>query len=107
MGEVRSLCGVATQGAQSYSAWTTRYKLKLSTNGTTWSIYKETNIKKVWRELKLTFSAINKEFEVNANDRQTEIHLNGEYGHLCVRVARSAAESNSSFTVVYCKFHSF
>ena len=82
MGEVRSLCGVATQGAQRYSAWTTSYKLKLSTNGTTWSIYKETNIEKVWRELKLTFSAINKEFEVNANDRQTEIHLNGEYGHL-------------------------
>ena len=82
MGEVCSLCGVATQGAQSYSAWTTNYKLKLSTNGTTWSIYKETNIEKVWRELKLTFSAINKEFEVNANDRQTEIHLNGEYGHL-------------------------
>jgi len=67
MGEVRSLCGVATQGAQWYPAWTTSYKLQLSTNGTTWSIYKETNIEKVWRELKLTFSAINKEFEVNAN----------------------------------------
>ena len=67
MGEVRFVCGVATQGAQRYSARTTSYKLKLSTNGTTWSIYKETNIEKVWRELKLTFSVINKEFEVNAN----------------------------------------
>ena len=67
MGEVRSLCGVATQGIQSYPEWTTSYKLHLSTNSTTWNIYKETNIEKVWRELKLTFSVINKEFEVNAN----------------------------------------
>ena len=67
MGEVRSLCGVATQGIQRYPEWTTSYKLQLSTNSTTWNIYKETNIEKVWRELKLTFSVINKEFEVNAN----------------------------------------
>ena len=51
MGEVRFLCGVATQGLQESSAWTTSYKLQLSTNGTAWNIYRETNIEKVRREL--------------------------------------------------------
>ncbi|CAH3135335.1 unnamed protein product, partial [Pocillopora meandrina] len=48
MGEVRSLCGVATQGLQRYPEWTTSYKLQLSTNSITWNIYKETNIEKVF-----------------------------------------------------------
>ena len=51
MGEVRFLCGVATQGLLMGSAWTTSYKLQLSTNGTTWNTYRETNIEKVRREL--------------------------------------------------------
>ena len=51
MGEVRFLCGVATQGLLRGSAWTTSYKLQLSTNGTTWNTYRETNIEKVRREL--------------------------------------------------------
>ena len=60
MGEVRSVCGVATQGIRGSTIWTTSYKLQLSTNSITWNNYKETNIEKVWRELKLTFSAITK-----------------------------------------------
>ena len=60
MGEVRSVCGVATQGIRGSTTWTTSYKLQLSTNSITWNNYKETNIEKVWRELKLTFSAITK-----------------------------------------------
>ena len=67
MDEVRSVCGVATQGVLSLTEWTTSYKLRLSTDGITWSTYRETNFEKVWRELKLTFFAINKVFEVNAN----------------------------------------
>ena len=67
MDEVRSVCGVATQGVLSLTEWTTSYKLRLSTDGITWSTYRETNFEKVWRELKLTFFAINKLFEVNAN----------------------------------------
>ena len=67
MDEVRSVCGVATQGVLSLTEWTTSYKLRLSTDGVTWSTYRETNFEKVWRELKLTFFAINKVFEVNAN----------------------------------------
>ena len=51
MGEVRSVCGVATQGMRGSSFWTTSYKLQLSTNGITWNTYNETNIEKVWREL--------------------------------------------------------
>ena len=43
--------GVATQGLLRGSAWTTSYKLQLSTNGTTWNTYRETNIEKVRREL--------------------------------------------------------
>ena len=60
MGEVRSVCGVATQGTRGGTIWTTSYKLQLSTDSITWNNYKETNIEKVWRELKLTFSAITK-----------------------------------------------
>ena len=67
MDEVRSVCGVATQGVLRLTEWTTSYKLRLSTDGITWSTYRETNFEKVWRELKLTFFAINKVFEVNAN----------------------------------------
>ena len=63
MGEVRSVCGVATQGMRGGITWTTSYKLQLSTNSITWNNYKETNIEKVWRELKLTFSAITKNFK--------------------------------------------
>ena len=51
MGEVRSVCGVATQGMRGSSFWTASYKLQLSTNGITWNTYNETNIEKVWREL--------------------------------------------------------
>ena len=54
MGEVRFVCGVATQGRRSGPERTTSYKLQLSTNGIIWNIYRETNIEKVWRELLLT-----------------------------------------------------
>ena len=47
MGTVRSVCAVATQGLRTAFAWTTSYKLHLSTDGVTWNIYKETNIEKV------------------------------------------------------------
>ena len=68
MGEVRFLCGVATQGLQGSSAWTTSYKLQLSTDGITWNTYKETNIEKVRRELYVIDVFRNYEFEVNANN---------------------------------------
>ena len=68
MGEVRFLCGVATQGLQESSAWTTSYKLQLSTDGITWNTYKETNIEKVRRELYVIDVFRNYEFEVNANN---------------------------------------
>ena len=68
MGEVRFLCGVATQGLQGSSVWTTSYKLQLSTDGITWNTYQETNIAKVWRELYFTDVFRNKEFEVDANN---------------------------------------
>ena len=60
IGEVRFVCGVATQGRRLGPQRITSYKLQLSTNGIAWNIYRETNIGKVLRELKLTFSAINK-----------------------------------------------
>ena len=47
MGAVRSVCAVATQGLRGPTAWTTSYKLHLSTDGVTWYAYKETNIEKV------------------------------------------------------------
>ncbi|XP_066027845.1 protein kinase C-binding protein NELL2 [Pocillopora verrucosa] len=48
MDEVRSVCGVATQGVLSLTEWTTSYKLRLSTDGVTWSTYRETNFEKVF-----------------------------------------------------------
>ena len=60
MGEVRFVCGVATQGRRLGPQRITSYKLQLSTNGIAWNIYRETNIGKVLRELKLTFSPTNK-----------------------------------------------
>ena len=47
MGAVCSVCAVATQGLRGPTAWTTSYKLHLSTDGVTWNTYKETNIEKV------------------------------------------------------------
>ncbi|CAH3135331.1 unnamed protein product [Pocillopora meandrina] len=48
MDEVRSVCGVATQGVLRLTEWTTSYKLRLSTDGITWSTYRETNFEKVF-----------------------------------------------------------
>ncbi|XP_022805447.1 uncharacterized protein LOC111342612 isoform X2 [Stylophora pistillata] len=48
MGEVRFICAVATQGERATSEWTTSYKLQLSTDGTIWNTYEETNIEKVF-----------------------------------------------------------
>ena len=92
MGEVRFLCGVATQGLQGSSAWATSYKLQLSTDGITWNIYKETNIEKVRRELYVIDVFRNQEFEVNANYQLTDIHLDSEFGHLSSLA--TAAENN-------------
>ena len=47
MGAVHSVCAVATQGLGSVSAWTTSYKVHLSTDGVTWNSYKENNVEKV------------------------------------------------------------
>ena len=46
MGTVFSLCAVATQGHGTGSHWTTSYKVDLSTDGVTWSVYKENNFEK-------------------------------------------------------------
>ena len=43
-----SVCAVATQGEKKYSAWTTSYKLYLSSDGVTWNAYEETSTTKVW-----------------------------------------------------------
>ena len=47
IGAVHSVCAVATQGLGSVSAWTTSYKVHLSTDGVTWNSYKENNVEKV------------------------------------------------------------
>ena len=47
MGTVHSICAVATQGHGKGSFWTTRYKVKLSTDGVTWNAYKENSVEKV------------------------------------------------------------
>lgn len=46
MGIKRSICAVATQGKKNGS-YVTSYKLKLSTDGIHWTIYKEQNTDKV------------------------------------------------------------
>lgn len=46
MGAVHSVCAVATQGPRN-EIYTTSYKLQLSTDGVTWSFYKENNVEKV------------------------------------------------------------
>ena len=47
MGKLHPVCAVATQGHGKGSFWTTRYKVKLSTDGVTWNAYKENNVEKV------------------------------------------------------------
>ena len=47
MGTMLSVCAVATQGEKKYSAWTTSYKLYLSSDGVTWNAYEETSTTKV------------------------------------------------------------
>ena len=47
MGAVHSVCAVATQGTRVLHEWTTSYKLHLSTDGVTWTNYKENNVEKV------------------------------------------------------------
>ena len=47
MGAVHSVCAVATQGRRLFTAWTTSYKVHLSTDGITWNTYKENNVEKV------------------------------------------------------------
>jgi len=48
MGTVHSVCEVATQGPQKDDAWTTSYKVHLSTDGVNWNAYKENNEEKVF-----------------------------------------------------------
>ena len=48
MGTMLSVCAVATQGETINNEWTTSYKLQLSTDGVTWSVYEETSTAKVW-----------------------------------------------------------
>ena len=47
IGAVHSVCAVATQGVLIGSYWTTSYKVHLSTDGVTWTSYKENNVEKV------------------------------------------------------------
>ena len=47
MGTIRSVCAVATQGANVYNEWTTSYVLRMSTDGITWNPYEENNAEKV------------------------------------------------------------
>ncbi|XP_066027846.1 lactadherin-like [Pocillopora verrucosa] len=48
MGTVLYVCAVASQGERIYPAWTTSYKLYLSTAGVTWNAYEETSTAKVF-----------------------------------------------------------
>ena len=41
------ICGVATQGANGINEWTTKYKIRLSTDGTTMVTYQENNVERV------------------------------------------------------------
>ena len=103
LGEVRFLCGVATQGLQGKSAWTTSYKLQLSTDGITWNTYKETNIEKVRRELYVIDVFMNKELEVDANKWRTDIYLDSEFGHL-FSLATAAENAVGDYKLVYSGF---
>ena len=47
MGEVHSVCAVATQGERISQEWTKSYKVHLSTDEVAWSSYKENNREKV------------------------------------------------------------
>ena len=51
MGAVHSICAVATQGRRLHSLWILSYKLHISTDGITWSSYKENNVEKVIRTI--------------------------------------------------------
>ncbi|XP_028519145.1 uncharacterized protein LOC110252934 [Exaiptasia diaphana] len=48
LGDVYVLCAIATQGATGANAWCKSYKLSLSTDGSSWNMYKENNIVKIF-----------------------------------------------------------
>ena len=41
------VCAVATQGRSTYDNWTTKYKLQLSIDGSSFATYRENNLEKV------------------------------------------------------------
>ena len=58
MGAVRSVCALVIQGHGKVSAWTTSYKVHLSTDGATWKVYKGNNVEKVTKFNKFMFSCL-------------------------------------------------
>ena len=46
MGQVHTVCAVATHGAR-VNNWTTRYKVHFSLDGINWDVYKVNNVEKV------------------------------------------------------------
>ena len=49
MGAGRTVCGVATQG-KANGSFIKSYRLSFSTDGTSWTAYKEQNVEKVWNK---------------------------------------------------------
>jgi len=56
MGDLWSVCAVATQGEKLYGEWTTSYKLQFSSDGATYNIYKE---KKYFQETQIKIALCN------------------------------------------------
>jgi len=58
MGAAHLVCAVATQGSKANSHWTTSYNLQLSTDGSTWTSYKEKGNIKVSKPQKYARSRV-------------------------------------------------
>jgi len=85
LGAVHSVCAVATQGLRSGTAWTTSYKVHLSTDGVIWNAYKESNEEKVFPGNTDQHSIVKHTLSTDVKARFVRFYPVTHYNHPCLR----------------------
>jgi len=88
MGAAHSVCAVATQGPRSGSAWTTSYKVHVSTDRVIWNAYKQNNEEKVHVFSGNTdqHSIVKHSLRPDVKARFVRFYPVTHYSHPCLRV---------------------
>ncbi|KAL9970495.1 hypothetical protein ACROYT_G022880 [Oculina patagonica] len=86
MGAVHSVCAMTTQGLRGGSAWTTSYKVHLSTDGVIWNVYKENNVEKVFSGNTDQNSIVKHSLSTDVKARFVRFYPVTHYSHPCMRV---------------------